>query len=179
MLTSQLLQLYLAVLKSPVLKLSWVRLCKLRTHPFFMPSCTSDACEALNSWWPPLGALSEFPLLNFQFYVRTRFFLSFLEAMTTISSSTFPHSPSCIFPAATAAPYLLPVFSPFQQQQCKGEHGHHPQWQGAGSGGRTTEAAGLDLQMCIFHFILQLGVSHSALRCPAKSVFLLQALHGE
>lgn len=35
-------------------------------------------------------------------------------------------------------------------------------------------SAALDLQMCVFHFIFQLGLSRNALQHPAKSIFLLQ-----
>lgn len=51
---------------------------------------------------------------------------------------------------------------------------------GCRKGGRTAEAAAaaLGLWTCVFHFIFQLGISHSALWCPAKSIFLLQPLRG-
>jgi len=131
MLTSQLLQLYLAVLKSPVLKLSWVRLCSLQAHLFFMPSCTSDACEALNSWWPPLSALSEFVVIQFQFHLRTSFFQTFRASWRRQLPSPparFPACPCCCH-SWLPTPTIQSLAAAVQR-----ERGHSPQQWGAGGG---------------------------------------------
>lgn len=100
--------------------------------------------------------------------------LSFLEAMVTISSSTFPHLSLLHLPCSSHCWVSAPSVQSLAVAVVRRGAWTPSPAVGCRKGGRTAEAAAASgLQTCVSCFIFQLS---SALQHPPKSIFLLQPL---